>query len=107
MLLDAKSFDLDALRMLKSWPPGLEVWEYKNMEIEAFTIQGHGTRMLKHSNWRLFEFQDLKFEIFNILGPCLWMLKAFIWDDSPVWRFENPKTSKSNLLPSRSMTPGC
>ena len=43
MPLDAKSFDL-------GWPPGLEVWESKNIQIEAFSIQGNGPRMLKSSN---------------------------------------------------------
>ena len=43
--LDAKSFDL-------GWPPGLEVWRSKNVQIEAFTIQGHGPRMLKPWNSR-------------------------------------------------------
>ena len=31
------------------------------------------------------------------------MLKASIWDDPLVWRFGDPKTSKSKLLPSRGM----
>ena len=32
MPLDAKSFDL-------GWPPGLEVYESKNIQIETFAIQ--------------------------------------------------------------------
>ena len=51
----------------------LEVWGSKNIQIEAFSIQGHGPRMLKSS----------------------------------IWRFGNPKTSKSKLLASRGMAPGC
>ena len=48
MPLDAKSFDL-------GWPLVLENWKSKppNREasqIEAFTIHGHGPRMLKASN---------------------------------------------------------
>ncbi len=44
--LDAKSFDL-------GWPPGLEVWGSKNIQIEAFTIQGHGPSAVAHTHLTL------------------------------------------------------
>ena len=46
--LDAKSFDL-------GWYPELEVWELKNIQIKAFTVQGYGPRML---NPRIRSFAD-------------------------------------------------
>ena len=73
----------------------LEVWESKNIQIEAFSIQGHEPES------EVFESPNLRFEAFNILGSYPRMLKYSIW------RFGNPKTSKQKLLVSRDMAPGC
>ena len=83
----------------------LESWEFKNMQIKAFSIQGHGPMMLKVSNRRFWDvktchsklltslgsapdakifdfdvygFPNLRIEAVNILGPCPWMLKGSI-----------------------------
>ena len=39
--------------------PGLQILKFKNIEIEAFTIQEHSFRALKHLNLIFFELQDL------------------------------------------------
>ena len=44
----------------------------------------------KSFEFEVFGSKNLKFEAFNILGPFTWMIKASIWDASPIWRFEFP-----------------
>ena len=47
------------------------------------------------------ETKSIQIEAFSIQGQGPSMLK------SSIWKFRDPKTSKSKLLASRDMTPGC
>ena len=51
-------------------PPGLKVWGVKNSQIEAFTIQGHGPRIVKTFEFELLVSKNFEFESFN-MGPSV------------------------------------
>ena len=78
---------------------GLYVCGFENIQIEAISIRGHGPRMLK-IRFSTFLNSKVEFKVFNIMASPR-MLK------STIWMFEYSKKSKSKLLVSRKMGPGC
>ena len=100
-----------------------EMFESEILEFKAFNIlamflddkisdynvlgrqkpSNRGTRpqSVKSFEFNVFEPQNLGHKAFNIRGPCPWVLKVSICMSL------NSKTSKSKLLASWDMAPGC
>ena len=87
MPLAGKSFDLDVFVL-----PNLQTGSAS--QIEAFSIQGHDTRMLKTS-FEVLKFKKLEFKGFNILGPCSWMVNS-------IRMFFDFKNSKSGVMSNQN-----
>ena len=87
MPLDAKSFDF-------GWP-GLEVWEFKNIQIEPFVIQGHGPRLLKPSNYRFLNIKTSNSKLLTSWDHALYP-KSFDLEAKGVRRFQRSEVQRLN-----------